>query len=160
MLLALADSEKLTTSEIIALSDGNYSSLAALTEKGFVEIYSEKKVREVYDESDYIVTNEYEPTDEQKPIIDYIDNLLDENKHEKILIRGVTGSGKTEIFLQTIRKCIEDGKRAIMLVPEISLTPQMVERFVSRFGKRVAVIHSGLSYGERFDQWNKIKIMK
>ena len=56
------------------------------------------------DESDYIVTNEYEPTDEQKPIIDYIDNLLDENKHEKILIRGVTGSGKTEIFLQTIRK--------------------------------------------------------
>ena len=157
MLLALADSEKLTTSEIIALSDGNYSSLAALTEKGFVEIYSEKKVREVYDESDYIVTNEYEPTDEQKPIIDYIDNLLDENKHEKILIRGVTGSGKTEIFLQTIRKCIEDGKRAIMLVPEISLTPQMVERFVSRFGKRVAVIHSGLSYGERFDQWNKIK---
>ncbi len=157
MLLTLADSGKLTTSELIALSDGNYTSMAALKEKGYIELYSEKKVREVYRADDYAATEFYEPTDEQRPIIEYTDKLLDNEKHEKILIRGVTGSGKTEVFLQTIKHCIEGGKRAIMLVPEIALTPQMVERFVSRFGNRVAVIHSGLSYGERFDQWNKIR---
>lgn len=156
MLLTLADSGKLTTSELISLSGGNYSALAALRDKGYIELYSEKKIREVYDPDKYDIKREYEPTEEQKPIIEYVDGLLDRGEHEKILIRGVTGSGKTEVFLQTIRRCLELGKRAIMLVPEISLTPQMVERFVSRFGSRVAVIHSGLSYGERYDQWNKI----
>lgn len=156
MLLCLADSNKLTTAELIAMSDGNYGSLARLVELGYVEIITERKIREVYNEEDYAETNEYKPTDEQKVIIDHVNNLIDNNKREEILIRGVTGSGKTEVFLQTIKKCIKSGKRAIMLVPEISLTPQMVERFVSRFGKKVAVIHSGLSYGERFDQWTKI----
>lgn len=158
MLLALADSDgRLSTSDLIALSDGNYGAMNVLCKKGYIDLYSERKIREVYDTEDYAASNEYTPTPEQQPIIEYIDGVLDRGEHEKILIRGVTGSGKTEVFLQTIKRCIEGGKRAIMLVPEISLTPQMVERFVSRFGNKVAVIHSGLSYGERFDQWNKIK---
>lgn len=157
MLLALADNERLTTSELVAISDGNYSALSRLVELGYIEIYSERKYRDVYNSDEYKKTNAYTPTDEQRPIIEHINKLLDENKREEILIRGVTGSGKTEVFLQTIKKCIDLHKRAIMLVPEISLTPQMVERFVSRFGEKVAVMHSGLSYGERFDQWTKIK---
>lgn len=159
ILLCLADSEKshLITSELIAVSDGNYASLNKLVEKGYVEIYTERKVREVYDKDSYEVTEECTPTPEQKPIIDYINRLTDSGRREEILIRGVTGSGKTEVFLQTIRRCIANKRRAIMLVPEIALTPQMVERFVSRFGNKVAVIHSGLSHGERFDQWNKIR---
>ena len=157
MLLTLADSGPMTTAELISLSGGNYTSLAALKDRGYIELYNEKKFREVYDPQKYGSSREYEPTAEQKPVIDYIDGLLSRGRHEKILIRGVTGSGKTEVFLQTIRRCIELGKKAIMLVPEIALTPQMVERFVSRFGSRVAVMHSGLGYGERFDQWNKIR---
>lgn len=72
------------------------------------------------------------------------------------LLEGVTGSGKTELYLQWIAKAIEDGKSAIMLVPEIALTPQMVHRFKSRFGNRVAILHSGLSAGEKYDEWRKI----
>ena len=70
---------------------------------------------------------------------------------------GVTGSGKTEVYLQSIQQVLEKGKEAIVLVPEISLTPQMVNRFKERFGDKVAVLHSGLSVGEKYDEWRKIQ---
>ena len=73
------------------------------------------------------------------------------------LLFGVTGSGKTEIYLRALAQVIAQGKRGICLVPEIALTPQTVERFASRFPKRVAVLHSGLSLGEQFDEWQRIK---
>ena len=73
------------------------------------------------------------------------------------LLEGVTGSGKTEVYLEAVADCISSGKRAIVLVPEISLTPQTIERFSSRFPGQVAVLHSGLSSGQRFDQWWKIQ---
>ncbi len=76
---------------------------------------------------------------------------------QTFLLHGVTGSGKTEVYLQAIQKVLEEGKEAIMLVPEISLTPQMTERFRSRFGEMVAVMHSGLSVGEKYDEWRKIQ---
>lgn len=78
-------------------------------------------------------------------------------EQETFLIHGVTGSGKTEIYLQTIEAKLKEGKEAIVLVPEISLTPQMVERFKSRFGSEVAVLHSALSSGEKYDEWRKIQ---
>ncbi|MBC1282882.1 primosomal protein N' [Listeria welshimeri] len=78
-------------------------------------------------------------------------------EQETFLIHGVTGSGKTEIYLQTIEAKLKEGKEAIVLVPEISLTPQMVERFKSRFGSEVAVLHSALSSGEKYDEWRKIE---
>ena len=76
------------------------------------------------------------------------------NKHSKNLIFGVTGSGKTEIYLRLIAKVLSVGKSAIVLVPEISLTPQMVDRFLARFGEKIAILHSKLSVGERFDAFN------
>ena len=79
------------------------------------------------------------------------------NGYEKYLIHGVTGSGKTEVYLQLIDKVLKGGKNAIVLVPEISLTPQITDRFLSRFGDVVAILHSGLSLGERYDEWQKIK---
>lgn len=79
-----------------------------------------------------------------------------ENQRKSILLYGVTGSGKTEIYIKTIEKVIDSGKKAIMLVPEISLTPQMLSIFQKRFPGRVAVIHSRLSVGERFDEWHKV----
>ena len=157
MLLALADCGDMSCADLVNTVDGNYSALNSLCSKGLLSIYKERYIREAYDENKYQISKAYVPTDEQKPVIDYINNLLDNNTHEKILLRGVTGSGKTEVFLQSIEHCIKNGRQAIMLVPEISLTPQMVERFVGRFGNMVAVMHSGLSMGERFDQWNKIQ---
>lgn len=157
MVLALCDCGDMSCSDLVSTSDGSYASLNSLCDKGIVSIYRKQIVREAYDSDKYKPTDDYVPTEEQKPIIDYLKGLIDKKSHEKILLRGVTGSGKTEVFLQAIKHCISCGRQAIMLVPEISLTPQMVERFVGRFGNSVAVMHSGLSLGERYDQWNKIQ---
>lgn len=157
LVLTLCDSGDLPTSDLVMIADSNYGSLRSLCEKGIVTVYREQIERTVYAKDEIKVTSAYTPTEEQKPIIDYLNRDIIHNVHEEILLRGVTGSGKTEVFLQAIDTCIKLGKQAIMLVPEISLTPQMVERFVGRFGNDVAVIHSGLSQGERFEQWHKIR---
>ena len=94
-----------------------------------------------------------ELTKEQENVYNSIDTV----GYDKYLIHGVTGSGKTELYLQLIDKVLKQGKNAIVLVPEISLTPQITDRFLSRFGDVVAILHSGLSLGERFDEWQKIK---
>ena len=73
------------------------------------------------------------------------------------LLQGITGSGKTEVYLQIIQGTLDMGKTAIVLVPEISLTPQMTERFIARFGEKVAILHSGLSNGEKYDEWRKVE---
>lgn len=82
---------------------------------------------------------------------------IDISRNDNYLLYGVTGSGKTEIYLQLIDKVLKNNKNAIMLVPEISLTPQITDRFLSRFGDTVAILHSRLSKGERFDEWQKSK---
>ncbi len=83
-------------------------------------------------------------------------SAVDLNKHDTYLLYGVTGSGKTEVYMELIDKVISLGKTAIMLVPEISLTPQIVDRFVTRFGDQVAILHSGLSDYEKYDEYRKI----
>ena len=83
---------------------------------------------------------------------------MQNNQYKRFLLYGVTGSGKTEVYLQLIQEALKEGKGSIVLVPEISLTPQMLDRFISRFGKeKIAVLHSKLSLGEKYDEWNKIK---
>ncbi len=157
ILESLIMAETLPVSKLVREKGGNYDAIRALREMGYVIVCDEPVERRVYDEEKYEKTVAYKPTHEQKIVIDHLNKCIDERQNEKILLRGVTGSGKTEVFLQAIERVIEKGRNAIMLVPEISLTPQMVQRFVGRFGNRVAVIHSALSSGERFDQWNKIK---
>ena len=78
-------------------------------------------------------------------------------EHPPFLLQGITGSGKTEVYLQIIQGALDMGKTAIVLVPEISLTPQMTERFIARFGEKVAILHSGLSNGEKYDEWRKVE---
>ncbi len=153
--LIMADSMPL--SRLVRDRGASYDAIRSLEAKGFIVIWDESVIREVFDKNKYEKTTAYTPTEEQKLVIDKLYELLNEEKSEKVLLRGVTGSGKTEVFMQAIERVIKMGKNAIMLVPEISLTPQMVQRFVGRFGDSVAVIHSALSQGERFDQWNKIK---
>ncbi len=94
---------------------------------------------------------------EQQHAYGRITEALDAEQAKTFLLHGITGSGKTEVYLQVIQKVLEEGRTAIMLVPEIALTPQMVNRFKRRFGDDVAVLHSGLSHGEKYDEWRKIK---
>jgi primosomal protein N' (replication factor Y) (superfamily II helicase) len=117
-----------------------------------VEVY-----RNPFEDRKFVKTEPLELTEDQAKAIAPILSSVEKDEHEVFLLYGVTGSGKTEIYLQSIQKVIEKGKEAIVLVPEISLTPQMVTRFKGRFGDQVAVLHSGLSAGEKYDEWRKIQ---
>ncbi|UQD51658.1 primosomal protein N' [Bacillus methanolicus] len=132
------------------------------TVKGLINkrILGEKMIevyRNPYENRTFVKTEPLPLTEDQKKAIEPILSSIGNNEHEVFLLYGVTGSGKTEIYLQSIQKVIEEGKEAIVLVPEISLTPQMVTRFKGRFGDQVAVLHSGLSQGEKYDEWRKIQ---
>lgn len=97
-------------------------------------------------------------TDEQSTALRQIGDAIESGSHERFLIHGVTGSGKTEIYIRAAEKCIQAGRTVIILVPEISLTGQIIDRFIGRFGSEdIAVLHSRLSLGERYDQWKRIR---
>ena len=97
-------------------------------------------------------------TSDQAHCVDVISDALNRRRlSPRFLLHGVTGSGKTEVYLRAVKSCLESGRRAIVMVPEIAMTPQMLQRFASRFPWRIALQHSGLSPGQRYDQWHKIK---
>lgn len=97
-------------------------------------------------------------TGEQQFAVNDIIAALDRRGHERFLLHGVTGSGKTEVYMRAVQHCINQGRSAIVLVPEISLTTQIINRFIGRFGsERIAVLHSKLSMGERYDEWMRIR---
>jgi primosomal protein N' (replication factor Y) len=155
MLSILMNNDFLSTADLVRFSMGNYSALTALVKNGMAEFFDMVIDRPVYETGDKLSLPPA-PTDEQAQAINVINAASDRADGETILLHGVTGSGKTEVFMRSIANVIERGKTALMLVPEISLTPQMVSRFVSRFGARIAILHSGLSLGERYDQWLRI----
>jgi primosomal protein N' len=95
--------------------------------------------------------------EEQAAAVAAICQKIGKEKAQPVLLEGVTGSGKTEVYLKVIEEALIQGKTAIMLVPEISLTPQVTDRFISRFGDKVAILHSGLSDGEKYDEWRKVE---
>lgn len=131
--------------------------LKNMEKKGFVFFTEEPVERNPLDEVDVQKTEPMSPTPCQKEALSVILEALQDQTCNEILLHGITGSGKTEVYLQVIQEVIRQGKTAILLVPEIGLTPQTVRQFKGRFGDSVAVLHSRLSMGERFDQWNKIK---
>ena len=150
--------EKLSTaSDILNKSNAGYDVLRSLEKKGIIDIHEEITDKSPLKNKFIKKTNPFQANEHQKAIIENISAYIEKNKPGEFLIHGVTGSGKTEVYLQLIAKALEKGKQAIALVPEISLTPQMIERFVGRFGQEVAILHSRLSDGERSDQWHKIK---
>lgn len=129
-----------------------------LEKNGYVEITQTKIERDPLIHKDIEKTNKLKLTNEQEIAYNNIAEAINNNKYEEFLLYGVTGSGKTEVYLQLIEKVLEMDKSSVILVPEISLTPQMLDRFIARFGKdTIAILHSKLSIGERFDEWNKIE---
>jgi primosomal protein N' (replication factor Y) len=134
--------------------------LRALVKRGLAELREEAVVRDPHADEQFIATSNLVLNPEQSLALKEIAQALGSPESARpILLHGVTGSGKTEIYLQAIRATLERGRSAIVLVPEISLTPQTVERFKGRFAEAqdaVAVLHSHLSEGERHDEWHKI----
>ncbi len=143
--------------DLLEMFDTTRSTVQALESKGFIEIAEKEIYRDPYGGREFKRTQPLLLTSQQEQSIQPVLAALEEKRHETILLHGVTGSGKTEIYLQSIDKAIQMGQEAIVLVPEISLTPQMVNRFKGRFGSRVAVLHSALSAGEKYDEWRKIQ---
>ncbi|WP_379133489.1 primosomal protein N' [Paenibacillus sp. sgz500958] len=143
--------------EVLSLLQVTAGTVKSLEEKGFIEITEIEVYRDPYQGRNFKPSDPLPLTAEQSSVYQRISESVDEQKHEVFLLHGVTGSGKTEIYLQCIRRCLNLGRQAVVLVPEISLTPQMVERFKGRFGSGVAVMHSRLSAGERYDEWRKIR---
>jgi len=141
--------ENLITNDKMA-ADTLTSSINTLLKKGII--------REEFVEVDRYqshVTGKYKVVTLNQKQQDVVDSVM-LNQHDTYLLYGVTGSGKTEVYMELIDKVLKLGKTAIMLVPEISLTPQIVDRFVTRFGTNVAILHSGLSDYERYDEYRKI----
>src|SRR5712691_8342126 len=134
--------------------------LRALVKRGLVELREEAVERDPHADEQFVATADLEMNAEQILALDKITKALASPKiAQPILVHGVTGSGKTEIYLQAISAALGRGRSAIVLVPEISLTPQTVERFKGRFADvhdAVAVLHSHLSEGERHDEWHKV----
>ena len=131
-------------------------SIRALAKKGLLKIVKKQQYRDFLKEDVFIKVEPKQLNQAQQQIFDKLQKVLDEGKFHVDLVHGITGSGKTEIYLQLIDHARSLGKSAIVLVPEISLTPQTIEHFKSRFDENIAILHSRLSSGERHDEWHRI----
>jgi len=161
LLDAISKLEKpIRAAELLRQTSLDNQTLRALVKRGLAELREEAVVRDPHGSDKFVATSNLVLNEEQTCALNEITQALDAPENARpILIHGVTGSGKTEIYLQAIRAALDRGRTAIVLVPEISLTPQTVERFKGRFAEAqddVAVLHSHLSEGERHDEWHKI----
>ncbi len=152
----LAENEPISKADLKAFFGECNAQVKSLVEKGAAKTYDVSVYRELY--SKYVSPDtKKELTLEQKSVLYDISEASRKKEFSEFLLYGVTGSGKTEVFMQAVSETLSQGKQAIVLVPEISLTPQTVARFRARFGEDVAVFHSGLSQAEKFDQWKKMR---
>ena len=157
----IKDNEGATVPEIEMFTDCARGIVNTLVKNGYLEIIEKKVERNPLLGRECEKTYKLNLTEEQENAYKSIEETIDNKKYQQFLLYGVTGSGKTEVYLQLIEKVLNIGKNAIVLVPEISLTPQMLDRFISRFGKEeIAILHSKLSIGERHDEWERIREKK
>jgi primosomal protein N' (replication factor Y) len=144
--------------DVKARADAPHSTMQSLADKGIIEVVEKEVRRSPLDDlpapgdpPDY----DFHPA--QQAAVDAITGAVDDRRYESFLLHGVTGSGKTVVYIEALRRVLDQGRTGIVLVPEIALTPQTVQRFRAHFGDRVAVLHSQMSDGERFDMWRGIR---
>lgn len=153
----LIENGDMLVTDLEIFADTSRAVIQTLAKNGYVEIIEKKIERNPLENKKIERTEKLKLNEEQKKAYEAICDAMDDYLYSEFLIDGVTGSGKTEIYLQLIEKALLEGKSSIMLVPEISLTPQTLNRFIARFGEeQIAILHSKLSLGERYDQWYKI----
>jgi len=153
----LAQNDGASVSEIYSQAGGSSSVLKALVEKGLIELLEEEVWRDPLAGRAFVLARPPKLTPPQEAAYEAISESLDSPTSQVFLLHGVTGSGKTEIYLQALDDLLKKGEQAICLVPEIALTPQTIRRFGARFPGRIAVLHSKLSLGERYDTWRRLR---
>lgn len=157
VLLYMKNNPKLPLKVLLKSTNTSDATIKKLAKLNVVEIVEEVVWRDP-NASKTIERDSAKPlTEEQQEVFQKIVGAIQEQRPQNFLLYGVTGSGKTEVYLQVIEEVLKRNRQAIMLVPEISLTPMMVERFRRRFGDQIAVLHSGLSAGEKYDEWRRIR---
>ena len=157
LLRLLADGRPRSIGELSQLVQNPRDGLKALEEAGLIRLEQREVFRSPYGEEDEKPSYQPPLTDGQREALDSMLPAMEEGKGA-FLLHGVTGSGKTEVYLAMASRALEMGKGAIILVPEIALTPQMVRWFRSRFGPATAVLHSRLTDGQRYDEWRRIRL--
>ena len=149
--------QEFVQSDVTRENNFTASDLKTAAQKGWITRYQVEKYRNPYQIGQVQPSTPKKLTAEQAQATNAVDQAIDEKQAATFLLEGVTGSGKTEVYLQIIQHALAQGKSALMLVPEISLTPQIVRQFKARFGDQVALLHSALSDGERYDEWRRIE---
>lgn len=151
--------DECSVNEFLKLTKTSLSTLKTLSRKGIVELFHKEVSRKQNVETDEQTQKSLsiQLNKEQRNAVEAIVNSLNHSSHSTFLLHGVTGSGKTQVYIESIRKALEQNKSSIVLVPEISLTPQTVRRFQIHFGESVIWMHSKMSVGERYDAWRLTK---
>lgn len=155
LVLIEAKGKSVPVAELLHKTESSKAALDSLETKGFVEIF-EKEVDRRYKEHYEEVHQEFVLTDQQRKVLEEISPKIKESVFQSYLLHGVTGSGKTQVYIELAKIALEQNKSVLILVPEISLTPQITSRFYNNFGELVTVLHSRMSAGERFDSWRRI----
>ena len=153
----LKENDGVFISDLEIIADVSRAIIKTLEKNNYVYLAEESIERNPFALKEVPRDSKLELTYEQQIAFNEVNKKIENSKFDEFLLYGVTGSGKTEVYLQLIESALKKGKTAIMLVPEISLTPQMVNRFLARFGNCISVLHSKLSIGERYDAFQKIK---
>ncbi|MFH1738331.1 MAG: primosomal protein N' [bacterium] len=149
----LAQGEPVLLSELLNELGVTSSPIKALEERNFVVLKKIEHLREPAFLEDAESKEIPTLTNQQEQVLDQVLDSLEKRENRTYLLHGVTGSGKTEVYLRAIASVLKQGRSALVLIPEISLTPQTMRRFRARFGKQVGILHSALGQGERFDEW-------
>ena len=157
VLSLLLDIGSASVKEVCYFTGVTVAVVSALSKKGYVEIFDSEVYRKPKITAEKKITQIPPLTENQQKAFDVLEKKVDEKKAGAALLFGVTGSGKTQVFIKLIEKVVNSGKGVIVMVPEIALTPQTINVFYSYFGDTVAVFHSALSAGERIDEWKRVK---
>ncbi len=156
--LLTANGGKMLFTDVIEQADVGASPINTLAKRGIVEVYVQDVMRDPLAGADFPERDDLTLTDEQQAALDQITEALkNDGVFKSFLLHGVTGSGKTEVYIRAMQSALDSGRAAMMLVPEIALTPVFSRRLRTIFGSNVAILHSNLSQGERFDEWRRIR---
>ncbi|MEN3329940.1 MAG: hypothetical protein V7638_4747 [Acidobacteriota bacterium] len=157
VLSTLESSGPMSLQALLATADVSASTITSLEKKALLEIYDDAIRRDPLAETLGIEDAEHTLTGAQSSVLTQIEQQMNSGAYSAFLLHGVTGSGKTEIYMRAMSKALSLGRSAMMLVPEIALTPVFSRRLRARFGDQVAIFHSSLQKGERFDEWTRVR---
>ncbi len=157
ILETLSHGDSMPLQELMTAANAGISAVNTLQKRGVVEVSLQAIRRDPLASAVLPQVEEFELTEAQGSVLGEIEQPLRQGDYAAFLLHGVTGSGKTEVYMRAMRICLEQGRAAMMLVPEIVLTPVFSRRLRAYFGDQVAIFHSSLSKGERFDEWTRVR---